>query len=474
MSKKIAAFYQCFKEKAAFKHSLDAFCSIYPESEVFIFNDGGDKSFIDLVGNEKIFYKYCERTGMRPDGLGFDSVAAAFEWISRFSEAVKKTSAEFILLLEDDVWVKKATNVESLHFDINGCNKEIKLDKIYRIDGEMYLGGFGGSIFRTSFFRSIFSDMNTITSTINFLFTIFKRIYSDQLISYLTYSFGGTVGQYDGLCETWWPDYEIRNKLDDIEVLHKYKEHYYKWKVCLVVNVVGEKYMDQYERIFKKSQENYARKCGYDYKIISEVIGKINNPQMICLSKQLICSQDWAKSYDFIIVVDADIYINIDSPPIHLSCLNTDKIGMVNEITQPTREMRALWQKACGYETTTHTYFLRSGYDFSEDILFNGGLLVLQPSKHAEFTKTIYDKYCDKQVDHPCGIHFEQATINYEYFKSDMIFELPHKWNAIWAVQKPFLKDCSLMDFVKFQYFTHFAGHFDYDSLEFFIKIGLL
>lgn len=45
-------------------------------------------------------------------------------------------------------------------------------------------------------------------------------------------------------------------------------------KVLLITIAVGEKYLKEYEKLFKKSQENYAKKNGYDFKIITEFLDK--------------------------------------------------------------------------------------------------------------------------------------------------------------------------------------------------------
>jgi len=43
-------------------------------------------------------------------------------------------------------------------------------------------------------------------------------------------------------------------------------------KVCLVTICIGEKYLQQYNTLFRPSQEKYAKKCGYDFKVITDYI----------------------------------------------------------------------------------------------------------------------------------------------------------------------------------------------------------
>ena len=116
-------------------------------------------------------------------------------------------------------------------------------------------------------------------------------------------------------------------------------------KVLLVTIAIGNQYLRQYELLFKTSQENYAKKCGYDFKVITDFLDKDKDNKYnstISFNKILVCSQEWSNNYDFIIFVDADILININSPPIHnyidnnyiirfdfTSCFNTSRFIML-------------------------------------------------------------------------------------------------------------------------------------------------
>jgi hypothetical protein len=130
---------------------------------------------------------------------------------------------------------------------------------------------------------------------------------------------------------------------------------------------------------------------------------------------------------------------------------------MVNEYNQPTREARIAFQAQNRWETEGKTYYALSGFDFDSDKVYNGGLFVFQPRKHAEFTKDIYMRHGVTQMGHPRGIHYEQSAVNVEYQTADRIFELPHCWNAVWSVQKTSFAG-TLSDFARANNFVHFAG----------------
>ena len=88
-------------------------------------------------------------------------------------------------------------------------------------------------------------------------------------------------------------------------------------KVCLVTICIGEKYLQQYNTLFRPSQEKYAIKCGYDFKVITDYIDGPKNTHLISFNKILVCDYNWEKEYDFIIFIDADIIINENTPTIH-------------------------------------------------------------------------------------------------------------------------------------------------------------
>jgi hypothetical protein len=234
-------------------------------------------------------------------------------------------------------------------------------------------------------------------------------------------------------------------------------------KVVLVTICIGEHYIQQHRQIFMPSQAHYAKRHGYDYRIITDYFGPIRHPALICLEKQLICSHPWAQDYDFVIYIDADILIHPDAPPIHVNAEGTQQICMIDEMNQPTREDRHALQVNSGWETKVAEYYSQCGVEIDTDHIYNGGVIIWQPKFHAEFCFNIYKKYCIQQIDHPRWYHYEQAVINYEYQRTNMCKSLPHKWNAVWALHKQTTYTGTLMEFITDNYFIHLAGHCDYD-----------
>ena len=79
-------------------------------------------------------------------------------------------------------------------------------------------------------------------------------------------------------------------------------------KVLLITIAIGEEYLLQYKDLFYESQQNYALKYGYDFKVITDFLDKnIQHKNTVSFNKILVCEQEFSKDYDFIVFIDADI-----------------------------------------------------------------------------------------------------------------------------------------------------------------------
>jgi hypothetical protein len=237
-------------------------------------------------------------------------------------------------------------------------------------------------------------------------------------------------------------------------------------KVVLVVIAIGEKYLEHYNRIFRPSHEAYAIRCGYHFRLITEYLDpNLAHKDAVTFNKILVCSQPWSSEYDYIIVVDADIVINPKAPSLHLAYNYGDKIGIVDEFSQPTPIARLELERF--YETN---YYSGSDYYYNvlhlyieTDKVLNTGVMIFQPLKHRKFLEWIYNTYSSYAVGHRSGFHFEQASIGYEFQLADVYLILDNKWNAIWTLESSLniynAKDFdNLNKYASSNYFIHFVG----------------
>jgi len=240
-------------------------------------------------------------------------------------------------------------------------------------------------------------------------------------------------------------------------------------RVCLTTICIGQKYLEIYNRLFRASQEAYAKKHGYDFEVVTDYISDIKHYSLICLNKTLLCKYNWRVAYDFIVYVDADLIININSPPIHESCDFGDKIGVVSQC-QPSLEAKLQIQRHKGYaDVTAQDYYrIKCGYTIETDHVINGGMLVIQPAKHRDFLEGIFDRYHKNQLTSVHGFHYEQSVVGYEIQSKGLACFMDPKWNALWINHKYYYntilgQPMVLQDFFKNNYFVHLAGQCDFD-----------
>lgn len=234
-------------------------------------------------------------------------------------------------------------------------------------------------------------------------------------------------------------------------------------KVLLVTLAIGEKYIKKYNNLFRKSQQNYALKHGYDFKVITDFLDKNNcHRSLISFNKILVCNQKWSNNYDFIIFIDADILINENAPAIHSYVDYKGTIGIVDEYSQPSKEKRLKIQKKMGWETSACDYYKLCDFDLKTDMVFNSGVLVMQPIKHKTFLLNIFNKYISKSKKHYRGFHYEQSSIGYELQKNNLYKVLDNKFNAVWSIAKLDNNNITLQEYFNNNYFIHFAGNCDF------------
>ena len=237
-------------------------------------------------------------------------------------------------------------------------------------------------------------------------------------------------------------------------------------KVLLITLAIGDRYLAIYNNLFRKSQEEYARKHGYDFMIITNYISgdtqfPIQHPHLISFQKILVCSQSFSSRYDYIIFIDADVLINvIKTPALHNVIDWKDKIGIVDEYSQPTPELRIQLQRKNKWEDNATDYYKLAGLTINTQQVFNTGILVMQPAKHSQFLLNIYNKYAKQAINHPRGFGFEQSCIGYELQLNNNYCLLDNRWNALWALYKDF--GYTLRKMYDNNYFIHFAGKCDY------------
>jgi lipopolysaccharide biosynthesis glycosyltransferase len=234
----------------------------------------------------------------------------------------------------------------------------------------------------------------------------------------------------------------------------------------MVTLAIGDKYLKQYNSLFRPSNEYYAAKHGYDFRVITEYIDPtLQDPKSVTIHKYLLCSQEWSSQYDYIVVIDADILINKNSPPIPFEILG-DKVGMVDEACQPTTEKRIEVNRHMGWQLTPKEYFALCDFELDSPHLYNSGVVVYQPKKHRDFLENVYKTYSRKSVGHPRGTHFEQTVTNYCFQSANMVCTLPYIFNTPWILYELSDPSFNLDTFYESNCFVHFVAIHGYEHVK--------
>jgi hypothetical protein len=152
----------------------------------------------------------------------------------------------------------------------------------------------------------------------------------------------------------------------------------------------------------------------------------------------------------------------MNSPAIHTSMDFENKIGIVNEYSQPTNETRLEIQRMMGWEPDAKGYYRLAQIDIDTKLVFNTGLMVFQPKIHKNFLENIYNKYARNSINHPRRYHYEQSCIGYELQLQQNYKIMDNKWNTIWPLYKMVGSQLELI-FIQ-NHFIHFTGLVDIEE----------
>lgn len=95
---------------------------------------------------------------------------------------------------------------------------------------------------------------------------------------------------------------------------------------CLVTIVIGDAYQRHFDCFCHSRLERYSARCGYDLKILSSEVRKLPG-KSLTWQKVLLPELSWWQEYSQICVMDSDILIANDAPP--LPVIPSGQIGCV-------------------------------------------------------------------------------------------------------------------------------------------------
>ncbi len=237
----IGAYYQCFKRPEAVIFVLREFRRHYPNSDIFLLNDGG-YNYTHLAKQFNCKYKHeTKNIGNGVAGI-LNSREKLLDLTSRWIEAARNIKEDNILILEDDVFVMNRISKE-MKYSLNGIPNPksylgAKMTQFLKFKNRTIpfwilrqpFSCFGGTIVRKAdIIKYLSHDIKKdLDKLVNYEKKPISNFAADKWLSILMLYNGATIGQYEGLCETHSPEYKNRLAKGDISVLHQYKITYGK------------------------------------------------------------------------------------------------------------------------------------------------------------------------------------------------------------------------------------------------------
>jgi hypothetical protein len=245
-------------------------------------------------------------------------------------------------------------------------------------------------------------------------------------------------------------------------------------RVAIVVFVIGDKYINIFNGIFRKNLEEYCKKNKYDLILLHDLIRQEPNMDRKKFYWQRFLIPDKFKDYDYVISMDSDIFVNLDSPPIPFNEIPQGKICAVNERKYCNNyEWRENVQIKMGWEKTGKDWYALSGENKDYNDHINGGFVIYQPQYHAKIMLDLYNNNISRYQQY----HQDDQSILSSYLiDNDLVYWLDERYNKIWFFWRetfyPNFQDLPretqrlyIQNFLKLNYFTHFTSSIDVDLI---------
>jgi len=245
-----SAFYPVYNQPVATEHVLKQFRSVYPDSPVYLFNDGGDRLLKKVAEKYGARYAYRHRhTSYYPVGTHWNSSGLSRRYVEDLLFVARDSKSDWVIILEDDVEVLSIFDASKLTHDVNGknpdpiswSNEQTDWEKIQEfakktrpMQAHAYYSASGGCAIRGSFLRSL--ELSRVYSDLDLLFDAARAtnsseiLPSDLILSFLIQASRGTAGTYQHYAYHWWPTNTILVPMGFVHVKHGDKSRYQKVK----------------------------------------------------------------------------------------------------------------------------------------------------------------------------------------------------------------------------------------------------
>ena len=227
-------FYQVFRKTKSFEFAIENFRNNFPDNPLVLISDGGD-DFSDYA--EKYNCKFFMRENIYGNAENnyppLYNAYRTLEWWKRQKLVCDETKMDYIMIMEDDVWVREHFDIDS-PFALRGVRhggplKQKLLDEIKKssgTDGGNY-GMCGGSIYNAKIFLEIYDDV------VNDIEENHDRLQAEDPSGWdmlgavdanITYHYNKRGYKYEAA--PWLAEALRGEDIEKYPVIHQWKEHY--------------------------------------------------------------------------------------------------------------------------------------------------------------------------------------------------------------------------------------------------------
>lgn len=245
-------------------------------------------------------------------------------------------------------------------------------------------------------------------------------------------------------------------------------------KVAIVILAIGEKYINIFNLYFRNSVEKYCKKYDYDLIVLNELVkyeADMNSKKI--LWQKLLIPEKY-EQYDYVVVMDSDIYISDNASPLPINFIPEGKVAGSNERKYlGNYEWREKIQEKNGWEKTGIDWYKLSDENKKYNDHLNSGFMIYQPKYHGKLLKKLYDDNINNYQKYHQG---DQSILSIFLIDNDLIYWLDQRYNRVWYFWKEImypdfdsyditLKKKLVANFVNLNYFCHFTSMVDIDLL---------
>ena len=248
-------------------------------------------------------------------------------------------------------------------------------------------------------------------------------------------------------------------------------------RVALVTLTLGDDFAEHWHEACRPGWEGYAERHGYDVVCLTEPLD--GSPRASARSpswqKLLVLDQPFARDFDRIVWMDADIYVNPAAPAV-VDGVPVEKVGAVDEFgilpfdldREPHTSPFDLWEanrrRPATRQFTAQGWYAEWGLSPAFERNAHAGVLVLSPRHHRDLLAAVY------ALEDKPGLNLEMRPLSHEILRRDAASWIDPRFNMPWfhfkARRFPFLVEepaheragqlmAQALDEV---YFLHLAG----------------